>query len=415
MEKRDDGKLKEEIEKFKTRKVFFKYSININPESPSQDITKRIVNKLSEVLEKKLGHFFHIRNTIYSGINISEIISKETNIDGQSYKMCLFWETKLLEESEEIKEMLLNYEVTKEDNSITISNSEISLLEEKLNKDSKIIATNSNKTWGSELDVQIASNNWGLSNHVQENRTDFSNWGMDNKSENSSDPSFNRDNKNRGSFNRNNTILRDGVNKSKGCFNCGEEGHRINECPQPKKIRENNRSMKCFNCQGEGHRSNDCTQPKKARENRCSIKCFNCNEEGHKNSECTKPKKQREYNGPMKCFNCQKEGHKSNECTEPKKPRDQNRENRGPLKCFNCQEEGHKSNDCPQPKISRHFKSNNAFNESKENNVGWNKDHCNESLYKSKLNNKDNDVSSSWNQETKNNHSTNTSEETGGW
>ena len=50
----------------------------------------------------------------------------------------------------------------------------------------------------------------------------------------------------------------------RGCFNCGEEGHRSNECPNPRKPREGGGGGgKCYNCNGEGHLSRDCTEPRK--------------------------------------------------------------------------------------------------------------------------------------------------------
>lgn len=52
------------------------------------------------------------------------------------------------------------------------------------------------------------------------------------------------------------------------------------------------------------------------------MKCFNCDQEGHRANECTEPRKEREGGrGPMKCYNCQGEGHMANNCTEERQER----------------------------------------------------------------------------------------------
>lgn len=48
--------------------------------------------------------------------------------------------------------------------------------------------------------------------------------------------------------------------------------------------------------------------------------CFNCGEDGHRSAECTQPRKERAAGGG--CYNCGQEGHRSSECTEPAKPRE---------------------------------------------------------------------------------------------
>ncbi|CAJ0957452.1 unnamed protein product, partial [Mesorhabditis belari] len=273
-----------------------------------------------------------------------------------------------------------------------------------------------------------------------------------------------------------------GGERPRGCFNCGEEGHRSNECPQPRKPREGGgggarggsgfgggaaatggfggsgfgasgggsgfgggatggsgfggggageRPRGCFNCGEQGHRSNECSQPRKPREGGGAggggsgfgggatggsgfggsgfgassggsgfgggagggsgfgggggtgerpRGCFNCGEEGHRSNECPQPRKPREGGPPRGCFNCGQEGHRSNECPEPKKPREQGSGfggsgfggggagfgsggglfgaqttagNERPRGCFNCGQEGHRSTECPQPRKSR--------------------------------------------------------------
>ncbi|GMR53785.1 hypothetical protein PMAYCL1PPCAC_23980, partial [Pristionchus mayeri] len=122
-----------------------------------------------------------------------------------------------------------------------------------------------------------------------------------------------------------------GGERPRGCFNCGQEGHRSSDCTEPRKERSN----ACFNCGQEGHRGSECPEPKKERSNAC----FNCGQEGHRSSECPEPRRERGGGGGGACFNCGQEGHRSSDCPEPKKER----------KCFNCGVEGHSSTDCDQP------------------------------------------------------------------
>ena len=135
--------------------------------------------------------------------------------------------------------------------------------------------------------------------------------------------------------------------KGSGCFNCGEQGHRSNECPQPKKPRGGGGGGgACFNCGESGHRSSECPQPKKPRGGGGG-ECFNCGEQGHRSNECPQPKKPRAGGGGggLTCFNCGEAGHRSNECTQPKKPR----AGGGGGNCFKCGESGHFSRECPNP------------------------------------------------------------------
>ena len=46
-----------------------------------------------------------------------------------------------------------------------------------------------------------------------------------------------------------------GEQRDKGCFKCGEMGHRAFECTKPRQIT-------CYNCQEIGHRANECQKPK---------------------------------------------------------------------------------------------------------------------------------------------------------
>ncbi|PWI75307.1 zinc finger domain-containing protein [Purpureocillium lilacinum] len=56
------------------------------------------------------------------------------------------------------------------------------------------------------------------------------------------------------------------------CFNCGEQGHRVAECPQP-------RDTACRYCKQEGHMVRDC--PDKP-----AMVCNNCGLEGHTRNNC---------------------------------------------------------------------------------------------------------------------------------
>ena len=226
---------------------------------------------------------------------------------------------------------------------------------------------NKNSSWGASNDNNTNTSNWGSSNDNKNLQT----WGSsnDNTTTNNWGSSDNNVGSNTwGSSDNNNSWNsshndRGGNRKSKGCFNCGEEGHSSRDCPQPRKER-NPRVMKCFNCGEEGHMSKDCTQPRKERR---PMKCFNCGKEGHSSRDCPQPKKER---GPrvMKCFNCGEEGHSNKECPKPKV-----------FKCFNCGKEGHSSRNCPEPQKERsnyhrrdNNNSSNNWNSSSNDNSSWN-------------------------------------------
>jgi len=96
--------------------------------------------------------------------------------------------------------------------------------------------------------------------------------------------------------------------KNKGCFNCGEEGHRKSDCPNPPK--EGDRKPRgCFNCGEEGHSKADCPNPpKEGGDGERKRGCFKCGSEEHRAADCEKPDV---------CRRCGEEGHMSRECEKP--------------------------------------------------------------------------------------------------
>ncbi|CAI2303470.1 unnamed protein product [Caenorhabditis sp. 36 PRJEB53466] len=106
-------------------------------------------------------------------------------------------------------------------------------------------------------------------------------------------------------FGENNERL--GGERKSGCYNCGEEGHRRDECTKPQKPRE------CRNCGKEGHISRECQEPKAPHG-----PCRNCGQDGHFAKDCTNERVRMEPTEP--CRRCGEEGHWSYEC--PTRPRD---------------------------------------------------------------------------------------------
>jgi len=91
--------------------------------------------------------------------------------------------------------------------------------------------------------------------------------------------------------------------RNKGCFNCGQEGHRKDECPEPPKERK---PRGCFNCGEEGHSKADCPNPaKEGGDGERKKGCFKCGSEEHRAADCEKPDT---------CRKCGEEGHISKDC-----------------------------------------------------------------------------------------------------
>uniref|UniRef100_A0A8R1E1B9 RNA helicase n=1 Tax=Caenorhabditis japonica TaxID=281687 RepID=A0A8R1E1B9_CAEJA len=117
----------------------------------------------------------------------------------------------------------------------------------------------------------------------------------------------------------------DNQERKSGCFNCGKDGHRKDQCSEPPKV------STCRNCGEEGHFSRECEKPKVP-----NGPCRNCGIEGHYSRDCTEP---RVPNGP--CRNCGQPGHFAKDC-------ENERVHVEPVgACRRCGEEGHWSSDCP--------------------------------------------------------------------
>ncbi|KAH9383081.1 hypothetical protein HPB48_023811 [Haemaphysalis longicornis] len=75
-----------------------------------------------------------------------------------------------------------------------------------------------------------------------------------------------------------------GGGSSRGCFNCGEDGHMSRDCPNPQQERRKG----CFKCGEDGHMSRDCPQAGgEGGDSERPRGCFKCQQEGHMAKDCT--------------------------------------------------------------------------------------------------------------------------------
>ena len=113
------------------------------------------------------------------------------------------------------------------------------------------------------------------------------------------------------------------------CFKCSCKGHRSAECTSDI-IPEQSRKVIiiCSNCGEEGHRLRVCPQPRK------DDLCRNCGEPGHKAVDCEAPRRPREGDT---CNNCGSGDHFARDCPEPRV-----------FRCRRCNEPGHKERECPE-------------------------------------------------------------------
>nr|BAF76796.1 Vasa-related protein [Enchytraeus japonensis] len=142
-----------------------------------------------------------------------------------------------------------------------------------------------------------------------------------------------------------------GGSQNRGCFNCGQDGHMSRDCPEPRRDRG---AMP--NDRGDSRRTNDGMRNDGMRGEgaRGPRACYNCGSDAHMSRDCPEPRKERSNDSrPLRaCYNCGNEGHMTRDCTEPRKERS-NENSRPPRACFNCGSEAHMSRDCPEPKKER--------------------------------------------------------------
>ncbi|CAB5197848.1 unnamed protein product [Rhizophagus irregularis] len=132
---------------------------------------------------------------------------------------------------------------------------------------------------------------------------------------------------------------------SRGCHNCGQEGHLVRDCP--KKQGSSGRKS-CHKCGKEGHFIRDCTE-ENGKDSYSGYSgggygggkpCHKCGKEGHFVRDCTE--EGGGYGGGKPCHKCGKEGHFIRDCTE------EGGGYGGGKSCRKCGKEGHFARECKE-------------------------------------------------------------------
>ena len=130
-------------------------------------------------------------------------------------------------------------------------------------------------------------------------------------------------------------------NSGPKCFNCGQSGHVLKDCPAGSTI-------PCHLCGEVGHTRFHCPQEM----------CYNCGRPGHHSRDCPQKRRRRVF-GDETCNRCGQPGHLSRECSMcwrgyvfardlPRKHADFVEELRTLRKrCYNCASISHFGDDCP--------------------------------------------------------------------
>jgi len=118
------------------------------------------------------------------------------------------------------------------------------------------------------------------------------------------------------------------------CFQCGEFGHKGEQCPSVKK----EVTKRCYYCREWGHEIQECPETKEARQkkenSRKSSKCLVCHETGHEAPMCKKIKERKEKDqqkGLMSATPNRKRSSSSDETSSVDSKRTDRRESRSPI------------------------------------------------------------------------------------